>query len=78
VLPGQGIGQLPGIDQKGASRPFFPGDAPDPGARAGHVAELRSITEEIDDLTKAVLDTITLETALKSTRLRREAAAGTS
>jgi DNA-binding IscR family transcriptional regulator len=43
------------------------------------VAELRSITEEIDDLTKAILDTITLETALKSTRLRREAAAvGTS
>jgi hypothetical protein len=41
VLPGQGIGQLPGID----------------------------------DLTKAVLDTITLETALKSTRLRNKAAA---
>ena len=39
------------------------------------VAELRSITEEIDDLTKAILDTITLETALKSTRQRREAAA---
>lgn len=38
------------------------------------VAELRSITEEIDDLTKVVLDTITLETALKSTRLRKEAA----
>ena len=39
------------------------------------VAELRSITAEIDDLTKAILDTITLETALKSTRLRKEALA---
>jgi hypothetical protein len=35
---------------------------------------LQSITHEIDDLTKAVLDTITLETALKNTRRRAEAA----
>jgi Rrf2 family protein len=34
------------------------------------VAELKSITEEIDNLTKAVLDTITLDTALKSTLQR--------
>ncbi len=32
------------------------------------VAELRTITKEIDDLTKSVLDTITLATALKNTR----------
>lgn len=32
------------------------------------VAELRAITKEIDDLTKSVLDTITLATALKNTR----------
>lgn len=32
------------------------------------VAELQSITSEIDDLTKAVLDSITLATALKNTR----------
>ena len=52
-------------------------DMPNQGNPAGEpiVAELRAITEEIDDLTKAILDTITLETALKSTRLRREAAA---
>jgi Rrf2 family protein len=45
-------------------------DVPNPRSRAGApiVAELQSITHEIDDLTKAVLDTITLETALKSTR----------
>jgi len=51
-------------------------DMPNHGNSAGEpiVAELRSITEEIDDLTKAILDTITLETALNSTRLRREAA----
>ena len=42
-------------------------------ASAPIVAELQSITNEIDDLTKAVLDTITLETALKSTRQRKEA-----
>lgn len=41
------------------------------------VAELRRITGEIDDLTKAVLDTITLETALKGTRRSEPAAAGT-
>jgi len=34
------------------------------------VAELQAITEEIDDLTRAVLDTITLETALNSVRQR--------
>lgn len=34
------------------------------------IAELQSITSEIDNLTKAVLDTITLATALKNTRLR--------
>ena len=39
------------------------------------VAELQSISNEIDDLTKAVLDTITLATALKSSRLRAETAA---
>jgi Rrf2 family protein len=39
------------------------------------VAELRRITGEIDDLTKAVLDTITLETALKGTRRGRHPAA---
>ena len=52
-------------------------DVPNRSSRAGDpiVAELQSITHEIDDLTKAVLDTITLETALKSTRQRTEAAA---
>jgi len=34
------------------------------------VEELKSITDEIDDLTKAVLDTITLETAINNTRQR--------
>lgn len=34
------------------------------------VAELQSISNEIDDLTKAVLGTITLATALKNTRQR--------
>ena len=36
------------------------------------VAELQSITNEIDNLTKAVLDTITLATALKNSRMRAE------
>ncbi|TYO99390.1 BadM/Rrf2 family transcriptional regulator [Geothermobacter ehrlichii] len=47
-------------------------DAPNPSAEASRavVEELQSITREIDDLTKAVLDTITLETALNSVRLR--------
>ena len=36
------------------------------------VGELQSITNEIDNLTKAILDTITLATALKNTRLRSE------
>jgi hypothetical protein len=35
-------------------------------------------SSEIDDLTKAVLDTITLETALKSTRQRTEASSARS
>ena len=34
------------------------------------VQELQSIADEIDDLTKAILDTITLETALNSSRQR--------
>jgi Rrf2 family protein len=47
-------------------------DTPSPGDHAGDaiIEELQSITREIDDLTKAVLDTITLETALNSSRLR--------
>ena len=40
------------------------------------VMELQSITNEIDDLTKAILDTITLETALKNVRKRSEALPG--
>ncbi|MBJ6727116.1 Rrf2 family transcriptional regulator [Geomesophilobacter sediminis] len=36
------------------------------------VSELQSITTEIDTLTKAILDTITLATALKNTKLRGE------
>ncbi len=39
-------------------------------AAASIVEELRRITTEIDELTKAVLDTITLDTALASTRKR--------
>ena len=46
----------------------------EPGGRTDRRGA-RSITEEIDDLTKAILDTITLETALKNTRLRKDAAA---
>ncbi len=47
-------------------------DTPSPNAQSGGaiVEELQSITREIDDLTKAVLDTITLETALNSSQLR--------
>lgn len=47
-------------------------DVPNLGGKACDpiVTELKSITREIDELTKAVLDTITLETALKSTRPR--------
>ena len=50
-------------------------DVPNHGSNADGpiVAELKSITREIDELTKAVLDTITLETALKSTRKRMPA-----
>ena len=47
-------------------------DTLDPKGQAGGaiIEELHSITREIDDLTKTVLDTITLETALNSSRLR--------
>ena len=47
-------------------------DTPSAEDQAGGavIEELQSITREIDDLTKAVLDTITLETALNSSRLR--------
>lgn len=50
-------------------------DTPDPSSQAAGalVEELRSITQEIDDLTKAVLDTITLETVLNSARRRTKA-----
>ena len=52
-------------------------DMPRDWAHAGDpvVAELQSITNEIDDLTKTVLDTITLGTALKNTRKRAESGA---
>ena len=45
---------------------------PNLGDQAGGpiMEELQNITNEIDDLTKAVLDTITLETALNSARQR--------
>lgn len=47
-------------------------DAPAPQGQPGEavVEELLSITREIDDLTRAVLDTITLETALNNARQR--------
>lgn len=47
-------------------------DTPCPRGRTGGavVEELQSITREIDDLTKAVLDTITLETALNGSQQR--------
>jgi Rrf2 family protein len=47
-------------------------DAPSPNGQAGGpiIEELQSIASEIDDLTRTVLDTITLETALNSSRLR--------
>lgn len=47
-------------------------DMPNFGKLAGDpiVAELQNISNEIDDLTKAVLHTITLATALKSTKTR--------
>ena len=52
-------------------------DIPNHWSHAGDpiVAELQSVTNEIDELTKAVLDTITLATALKSARKRAEASA---
>lgn len=45
-------------------------DVPNQWSHAGDpiVSELQNITREIDDLTKAVLDTITIATALKSSR----------
>ena|SRR5450631_785761 len=48
-------------------------DMPNYGEHAGDpiVAELQNISNEIDDLTKAILDTITLATALKSTQIGR-------
>ena len=47
-------------------------DTPTPKDQAACavIEELQSITHEIDDLTKAVLDTITLDTALNSVRQR--------
>jgi Rrf2 family protein len=47
-------------------------DVPEQRGQAGIpvVEELKSITDEIDDLTRAILDTITLETALNNTRQR--------
>ena len=47
-------------------------DAPNPKEQEGKaiIDELQSITSEIDDLTKPVLDTVTLETVLSSSRLR--------
>ncbi|NIP49240.1 MAG: Rrf2 family transcriptional regulator [Gammaproteobacteria bacterium] len=48
------------------------------GQTAGPIIEeLQSITREIDDLTKSVLDTITLETVLNSSRLRARLSAQT-
>lgn len=41
------------------------------------VSELQRISREIDELTKAVLDTVTLKTALKSTLQRAAAGTGT-
>ncbi|ACM18581.1 winged helix-turn-helix benzoyl-CoA degradation transcriptional repressor BgeR [Geotalea daltonii FRC-32] len=38
------------------------------------ISELQSITNEIDDVTKAILETITLSAALKNMHLRSEAA----
>lgn len=51
-------------------------DSPNPQGQAGAavIEELQSIANEIDDLTKAILDTITLETALTSARLRAKRA----
>lgn len=47
-------------------------DTPQPSEHAAGavIAELQSISREIDDLTRAVLDTITLETALNGARQR--------
>jgi len=55
-------------------------DMPNFQSHAGDpiVAELQSISNEIDDQTKAILDTITLATALKNTRHRAESGAAKS
>ena len=47
-------------------------DVPDQWDRKGNqiITELQSITNEIDELTKAVLDTITLATVLKNSQRR--------
>lgn len=47
-------------------------DVPEQWDRKGSqiITELQSITNEIDELTKAVLDTITLATVLKNTQRR--------
>ena len=52
-------------------------DTPNLVEQAGRpiMEELQCITNEIDGLTKAVLDTITLETAINSSRQRRKLAA---
>lgn len=52
-------------------------EVPAPKSEAGVpiIEELQSIATEIDNLTKAVLDTITLDTALNSTRHRAAFAA---
>jgi len=47
-------------------------DVPEQWDKNGNqiIAELQSITNEIDELTKAILDTITLATVLKNTKRR--------
>jgi len=47
-------------------------DEPGPRTQSGEavIEELQSITREIDELTRAVLDTITLETAINGARRR--------
>lgn len=52
-------------------------DEPGPRTQSGEavIEELQSITREIDELTRAVLDTITLETAINGARRRAKLAA---
>ncbi len=49
-------------------------DTPTPESLAGSsiIEELQNVSREIDELTRAVLDTITLETALSSSRRREK------